>query len=194
MQVPQSSEYDSLLPGETAEFYIYTHVREDVLDLFAFKQREEKDLFLTLLTVNGIGPKVALGILTKVAPSTLIQAVLSDDKEALTRIPGIGKKTAERVVLELADGLKKKVEAGLFQKILGDGAARKAMASAPRHGSTRLGAHASNPVIRDAVSALVGLGYREQEVEDLVMKMVVEASSPPSRAEDLVRNALRSLM
>lgn len=194
MQIPHSSEYGALLPGETAEFFIHTHVREDAFDLFGFRLREEKELFLTLTSVNGIGPKVALGILSRVSPSTLVQAILGGDTETLTRIPGIGKKTAERVVLELGDSLKKKVDAGLFRKILGDGDARKAMASAPRGGSARLGAHAANPVIRDAVAALVGLGYREQDVEDLVMKMVAEAATPPSKAEELVRTALRSLM
>lgn len=194
LQIPRSSDYDALLPGETAEFHVYTHVREDALDLFGFRLREEKDLFLTLLAVNGIGPKVALGILSNVSAATLIQAILGGELATLTRIPGIGKKTAERVVLELADGLKKKVDGGLFRKILGEAPARAPGAIPQRPASSRLGAHASNPVIRDAIAALVGLGYREVDVEELVIRMVGESATPPGKAEDLVRSALRNLM
>jgi Holliday junction DNA helicase RuvA len=192
LQVPQSPEYDALLPGETVELFVHTHVREDALDLFGFRLRDEKELFLTLLTVNGIGPKGAMGILSNAGAATLIEAVLGGDKETLTRIPGIGKKTSERVVLELGDVLRKKCDAGVFRGILGS-AERRPGGAVPSRAASRLGAHGANPVIRDAVSALVGLGYREQDVEELIARMIQDAKAPPTKAEELVRTALRSL-
>lgn len=169
----------SLTPaGGAITLFIYTHVREDALDLYGFATRAEKDLFLALLSVTGIGPKGALGILSGGAPSEIFQAILGRDKDFLTRIPGIGKKTAERVVLELADSLRKKVDAGTLA--LPAGASRKSSAS---------GASAfESPAIRDATAALVGLGYREADVATLLAKL-----DPALRAEDLVKTALRQL-
>src|SRR3954466_12919629 len=99
--VPQGPSYLSILPESSAELFIYTHVREDALDLYGFRTRAEKDVFLTLLTVNGIGPKLALGVLSGADAGPLVRAILDGDKDCLTRIPGVGKKIAERVVLEL---------------------------------------------------------------------------------------------
>jgi len=189
LQVPQSSSYAGLLPGAHATLHVYTHVREDVLDLYGFLSREEKELFLTLLSVTGIGPKGALGILSGAEPETLIDAILRGDKDLLTRIPGIGKKTAERVILELADPLKKKMDAGLLQR--------------PRVGGTkpageRIAARtpiSSEPaVVRDARAALLGLGYRDQDVASLLDQLLAELPEPPARAEDLVKSALRRMI
>jgi Holliday junction DNA helicase RuvA len=184
--VPAGAEYDDLLPGKKVDLHVYTHVREDALDLYGFRTRGEKELFLTLLSVNGIGPKVAMGILSKVSPGLLIQAVLSGKKEELTQIPGIGKKTAERVVLELADPLRKKSEAGLFQGI----APRAAGAALDKLGGARAQASRESAVLKDARAALVGLGYREQDVNSLLKTVMEETEAPPQRAEDLIRTAL----
>ena len=112
VSLPFSSRYEELHTGAQAELWVYSHVREDAFDLYGFLSREEKEIFLTLLTVNGIGPKGALGILSKVEIPTLVAAILEGDQETLTEIPGIGKKTAERVVVELRDSLRKKAENG----------------------------------------------------------------------------------
>ncbi len=118
ISVPQGPAYDVRLPGQIIELFVHTHVREDALDLYGFASKLEKTLFLTLLEVNGIGPKSALGILTAVNPSSLVQAITLGDQAFLTRIPGIGKKTAERLVVELRDTLKKKVDLNGFSSHL----------------------------------------------------------------------------
>lgn len=186
VSVPNAAAYVGHLPGKTIELYIHTHVREDALDLYGFASRLEKDLFLTLLSVTGIGPKGALGILSGVEPEHLIQAIVGGDKDALTKIPGIGKKTAERVVLELADPIRKKMENGGF------GSIRPAPARAAKTASNSAVDQAS-VMLQDAKAALVGLGYREQEVTALLNRVISESATPPARAEDLIRTALRQL-
>lgn len=187
VSVPQSPNYISFTSGKPAELFIYTHVREDQLDLYGFATKLEKELFLTLLTVNGIGPKGALGILTRVEPDQLIRAVVDGNKESLTEIPGIGKKTAERVVLELSDKMRKKLESG-------DYGSRPAKASSATGSATARLATGQSRVVQDARDALVGLGYREQDVSQLLARMLSEGESAPSRAEDLVKSALRQLL
>jgi Holliday junction DNA helicase RuvA len=184
VNVPLAASYLGLIPGNPTELFVHTHVREDALDLYGFATKLEKDLFLTLLTVNGIGPKGALGILSKIEPQTLISAILSGDKESLTQIPGIGKKTAERVVMELADPLRKKAESGAFG----------ARTTAPKKAAQKDGVDTSEmALIRDAKSALMSLGYREQEIGALLNQVLNEAETPPKKAEDLIRSALRAL-
>jgi len=126
------------LPAEGAEasLFIHTHVREDVLALFGFAELAEKRLFEKLLTISGIGPKLAITVLSGISAERLVGAIRGQDHAALTRIPGIGKKTAERVVLELKDKL--------------DDMVGTAASAAPRS----LGA-----VADDVLSALVNLGY-----------------------------------
>ena len=176
--VPSSPEYGAHVAGKSVELFIYTHVREDALDLYGFSSRDEKELFLTLLTVNGIGPKGALGILSKVAPSTLIQCIVDGDKDSLTKIPGIGKKTAERVVLELADSMKKKM-AG---RVTPTGASKS---EGPMSASAAL-----TETMKDARDALMGLGYREQDVS-VLLKRVGDKKNPPQKVEEIVRMALQ---
>jgi Holliday junction DNA helicase RuvA len=177
VSVPENAASIALKPGVEAEFFIHTHVREDALDLYGFVSRGEKALFLTLLSVNGIGPKGALGILSKVEPAMLVEAILSDDKSTLNKIPGVGKKTAERLVVELADSLRKKVDAGDFGR---------AKPKAPA------GATFRDPVYEDARVALLGLGYREADVVTLLNR-VKETGDTPARAEDLIRTALQRM-
>lgn len=188
VNVPRTVDYELLPNGKTIELFIYTHVREDSLDLYGFSTKAEKELFLTLLSVNGIGPKGALSILSGCDPTQLVQAVIEGDKDLLTKIPGIGKKTAERVVLELADPLRKKMEAGLFGN-----ATATARAKAPA-GAT---AHATAPrsqAVKDAVSALVGLGYREAEANSLVNRLLTADEDLIAwKTEDLIKMALRQL-
>src|SRR5277367_3979287 len=128
----------SALPGENAEasLYIHTHVREDQIALFGFSQTQEKRLFEKLLTISGIGPKLAITVLSGIDAARLVTAIRGGDHAALVRIPGIGKKTAERVVLELKDKLDD-------------------LATAPATPAVSLG-HAGD----DTLSALINLGYQ----------------------------------
>lgn len=187
VSIPQGASYLSFTAGKTVELHIHTHVREDSLDLFGFASRSEKEIFLTLLTVNGIGPKVAMGILSKVETGELIRAVVEEDKDALTQIPGIGKKTAERVVMELGDKLRKKLESGEIGAIQPQ-RSRKDTASV-----TKRPADPRDAAFFDAKDALVSLGYREQEVAFLLQQVLNESEKSPADAEEWVKAALRQL-
>ena len=182
-----------MIPGKSGHFYIYTHVREDALDLYGFASRAEKELYLTLLSVTGIGPKGALGILSRGEWGDIIDCIVRGDKEALTQMPGIGKKTAERVVLEIADTLRKKLEAGAFGKTQ---SARTSTGTAISQtmGNTTSGSNSANSdsaILRDAKAALIGLGYREQDIAQKLQRVMSE--SEVTRAEELIRTALRQL-
>ena len=101
--VPLSTFYTLPDRGEKASLQIYTHVREDALTLFGFKTKLEKDLFLMLISISGIGPKLAVNILSGIGPRDLVDAIALGDTLRLQAIPGVGKKTAERIALELKD-------------------------------------------------------------------------------------------
>jgi len=139
VSVPSFSD----LPANGAEvsLHIYTHVREDTIALYGFAKAAEKQLFEKLITVSGIGPKLAITILSGMAADEMAQAIRGNDIARLTHIPGIGKKTAERMVLELRD------------KLPPEGAA------APSTQSQK------SPVEQDVLSALVNLGYQAAAAE-----------------------------
>ena len=147
------------LPPEGAEarLHIFTHVREDQLALFGFAESEEKRLFEKLLTISGIGPKLAITVLSGIDSSRLVTAIRNSDHATLTRIPGIGKKTAERVVLELKDKLDD-------------------MAVAPASASAAYG-----PAGDDALSALVNLGYARPIAQRAIETAIAKQ---PAAAED----------
>lgn len=147
------------LPAEGAEarLHIYTHVREDQIALFGFAEPQEKRLFEKLVTITGIGPKLAITVLSGIDTDRLVTAIRGGDHATLTRIPGIGKKTAERVVLELKDKLEE-------------------MAVAPSAASARYG-----PAGDDALSALVNLGYARAIAQRAIESAI---SKDPAVAED----------
>jgi len=186
--IPVGAAYFDFNRGRKVELYVYTHVREDALDLYGFSTQEEKEFFLTLLSVTGIGPKGAIGILSKASLEELLHAIVNADKEYLVQIPGIGKKTAERVVLELADPLKKKIENGLFFS------ASRALRGKGHEGVLSYGKPRINEDqnYREAKEALVGLGYRENEV-NVALGKVFEGSPELKRVEDIIRYGLQKL-
>ena len=151
----------SALPSEGAEvsLYIHTHVREDVLALYGFLRREEKQLFERLIGVSGIGPKLAMTVLSGMAPDALVSALRGNDLTALTRVPGVGKKTAERMVLELRDKLE-----GLTA----------APAPAP---ASRM------EMEEDVISALVNLGYQRSSAEAAAKKAILKIGAGGSFEE-----------
>lgn len=160
----------SELPAEGAEaaLFIHTHVREDQIALFGFADTQEKRLFERLLTISGIGPKLAITVLSGISSDRLVAAIRSGDHATLTNIPGIGKKTAERVVLELKDKLDDMAVPDL---------------------STPAGAH-HGPAADDALSALVNLGY-PRPVAQKAIETAIERN--PASAEDfetLFRSAM----
>lgn len=153
--------------GRETSLHVHTHVREDALALFGFATREEKNVFERLITVSGIGPRLAVTILSGLATPDLVEAVRSGDLVRLTRIPGVGKKTAERMVLELRDKLE-----------LLPGAAPKVTAATA----------ALTPLERDVVSALVNLGSQRAAAEAALAKLKTEGA--PGDFEAMFRRAL----
>jgi Holliday junction DNA helicase RuvA len=115
VKTPDHPRYETLIPGDRAEVYLYSHVREDAFDLFGFLSTYEKNLFTTLLSVSGVGPRMALSLLSHTDDANLIDMILSEDKAGLTSISGVGKKTAERMVLELKDVIQKRIDAGILR-------------------------------------------------------------------------------
>ena len=158
------------LPAAGAEvgLHIHTHVREDALSLYGFLRLEEKHLFEKLLTVSGIGPKLAITILSGMPADEMTGAIRNGDVARLTRIPGIGKKTAERMVLELRDKLPASAEAA-------------AVATAR-----------TSPVEEDVVSALVNLGYQRPTAEKALLAVRGQTESSKT-FETLFREALGAL-
>jgi Holliday junction DNA helicase RuvA len=189
VSIPNSAANGALLIGQIIELFIHTHVREDAFDLYGFTSRFEKELFLTLLSVNGIGPRSALGILSGVEPESLIHAIIEGDRAFLTQVPGIGKKTAERVVIELQDSVRKKVETGSLKNV----ALSRKSSSIPLSSASG-GAVSESALIRDAKAALMSLGYREAEVQQLIRQAMDRDSVRPQKVEDLIKSALRQLV
>lgn len=153
------------------KMYTYLHVKEDGLTLYGFLTLEEMNLFNLLITVSGVGPKVAMGMIAALTPSQLMIAIITDDVAALSRAPGVGKKTAQRITLELKDKIK-----------TGDAVADTI--SSPQQSL----ALASNEK-QDAVDALSVLGYSRSEAMKAVMEVAVEGL----KTEQIIKQALKRL-
>jgi len=169
VSIPLNTYYSLPELNEHATLHIHTHLREDTIQLYGFLTSEEKGAFLLLTGVSGIGPKLALSVLSALSVPDLIKAVQGGDLEKLTTIPGVGKKSAGRMVLELKDTI---------ERLYGD-----AVPSSEQVGGKEMG---------DACSALVNLGYRPSEAKQ-VLKRLSQSPSPPESLKDLIREALREL-
>ena len=163
----------SALPnqGSEAALHIHTHVREDQLALFGFSETQEKRLFEKLLTISGIGPKLAITVLSGISSDRLVTAIRSGDHATLTRIPGIGKKTAERVVLELKDKLD----------------------DLATHISTETTGTHQGPAADDALSALVNLGYPRPIAQKAIDTAIAKHPESAHDFETLFRAAMSAI-
>ncbi len=166
VHIPLSTFYELPEQESPASLWIHTHVREEALALYGFLTERERSLFLLLLSVTGIGPKVALTVLSGIPPAELVDALRKQDVRRLVAVPGVGKKTAERMVLELAEKV-----AGLPGE-----AAGKAPAAVAAD---------------DVISALVNLGYRKAEAERAV-EATARAGAPKDFG-DFLKEALRRM-
>ena len=163
--------FTSLPPeGAEARLHIYTHVREDQIALFGFAEPDEKRLFEKLLTISGIGPKLAITVLSGIDTDRLVAAIRASDHATLTRIPGIGKKTAERVVLELKDKLDE-----------------FAVAAAPAAPSSY------GQVGDDALSAMVNLGYPRPAAQRAIETALGKNPAAAQDFEALFRAAMAAV-
>jgi Holliday junction DNA helicase RuvA len=162
-----------LAVGNEAFVDVHTHVREDQIALFGFADAFEKDVFTLLVSVSGVGPKMAMNVLSGMPADALVQAIATENLAVLTKIPGVGKKTAERLLLELKSAVKTL------------GAAPLAASDQPALPRTLAGVHA------ELVSALTNLGYKAVQVEPVAEKVLKEHAG--ASFEQLVREALLRL-
>jgi Holliday junction DNA helicase RuvA len=174
IDAPMSTFYH--LPDIGQEITLVTHfvVREDAHHLYGFISESERLLFRTLLKVNGVGPRLALTILSSISPDEFVQCVVNNDTASLVRLPGVGKKTAERLIIEMRDKL------AVWQQH--SPVELNVLSIATERGGR-------NQAVQDAVSALVSLGYKPQEASRAVSKVDDGALS----SEDIIRKALREM-
>jgi len=168
LDAPMSTFYDLPATGERATLYTHLVVREDAHLLYGFSRESQRQLFRNLLRVNGVGPRVALAVLSGLTEQELIACLVQEDTARLVKVPGIGRKTAERLVIELRD----KVD----------------LAGAPAVGAARPVSVPANPV-QEAISALVALGYKPVEANRAVNGVPSDGLS----SEDTIRAALKVL-
>ena len=170
VQIPFSTYYE--LPEDgVVSLHIHTSVREDAIQLYGFRTRLEKSFFQMLIGVSGVGPKLARDILSNIQPAPLAQALMQGDIQKLSTIPGIGKKTAERLILEL----KEKV-------------CKLDLSSVPAAEPRQIPAE---DVVDDVVSALLNLGYKEPQVRKAIVGL---NAAPGVTLEDLLKQVLKVLM
>ncbi|UFS69089.1 Holliday junction branch migration protein RuvA [Geomonas sp. RF6] len=171
VQIPFSTYYALPAEGGAVSLQIHTSVKEDAINLYGFRTQEEKELFQLLIGVSGVGPKLANGILSNSEPAELAESLVRGDLARLSAIPGIGKKTAERLVLELKEKIKKLGFAAPHQE------------AAP--------VAASQEVRDDVVSALINLGYKEAVVQKALAELKIGSDAT---VEGTLKAALKILM
>ena len=168
LEAPMTTFYDLPATGESVILYTHLVVRDDAHLLYGFSRLGQRQLFRSLIKVNGVGPRVALAILSGLSDTEFCQCVIDSDVARLTQVPGIGRKTAERLIVEMRD----KVAAGAVAEV----AVVSSSGGSP------------NPV-SEAVTALASLGYKPQEASRLVRGVNTEGQS----TEEIIRLALKSM-
>ena len=171
VQIPFSTYYALPAEGSSVSLQIHTSVKEDAINLYGFRTQQEKELFQLLIGVSGVGPKLANGILSNSEPVELAESLMRGDLARLSAIPGIGKKTAERLVLELKEKVKK---LGVIQ-------AQEGAAPAP----------AKQEIRDDVLSALINLGYKEAVVQKALGEIKI---TEDATVETILKQALKTLM
>jgi len=167
LEAPMSTFYELPALGDPVTLFVHMVVREDAQLLFAFSTKQQREMFRSLIKVNGVGPKVALAVLSTLSAQELMQCMADEDVAQLCKVPGIGKKTAQRLVVEMKDRLEKE-----FADV-----ALEASASGIKSNDRQ-----------DAIAALVALGYKSSDAGRVVKALPNDLSS-----EELIRQALRSL-
>jgi Holliday junction DNA helicase RuvA len=171
--IPLTTFYELPDTNQKVTLHIHTHVRQDDISLFGFGTGEEKTVFELMISVSGIGPKLAMNILSGISAEELVRAVSHGNLERLVSIPGVGKKTAERMILELKD---KVVKLSTYEAVYKD------------DGDIRV----YDSIIDDVLSALINLGYKSQRAREVMDKIIKE--SPESLTLDiLLKKALKIL-
>lgn len=180
--IPVSTFYELADAGSTVQLRIYTHVREDALQLYGFKTARERELFTRLISVSGIGPKLGITLLSGMSADEMIASIRTNNLARLTLIPGVGRKTAERLVMELRDKVASLSSAELEEEL---GAKTAAGAPLPTEDSMR----------SDVLSALLNLGYQRSSAEKAVSSAFDEGTDESGEisVELILRRSLRKL-
>ena len=176
--IPLSTFYELGDAGSPVQLRIYTHVREDAIQLFGFKTARERELFLQLISVNGVGPGLAIKLLSGMNADEMIASIRTNNLARLVAIPGVGRKTAERLVVDLRDKI-----AALSSPALEEEFAAKAAAVG--------GAVTEDSIRNDAMSALANLGYQRSAAEKAIKSAIDEGGE--LSVEVILRRSLRSL-
>jgi Holliday junction DNA helicase RuvA len=174
--IPLSTFYDLEDAGTAVQLRIYTHVREDTLQLFGFKTARERELFLKIITVSGIGPKLGITLLSGMSADELIASIRTNNLARLTLIPGIGRKTAERLIMELREKVAELSSAQLEEEL----------------GAKPEGTEPTEDTVRsDALSALLNLGYQRSAAEKAIDAALAEGGE--LTVESILRRGLKKL-
>ena len=171
--VPMSTLYQLPESGELVRLHTHFSVREDAQTLYGFFDAETKKMFRSLVRVNGVGPKMALGILSGMSVEDFVQAVRNNDSEAMVRMPGIGKKTAERLMIEMRD---KMIEWGSDDNVGSD-----------------LPSQTKSSFTKDAEIAMINLGYKPQQAARAIAQ-VLKVNPEINDSEELIRFSLKSMI
>lgn len=158
--------------GKTTQLHTHMQVKEDDISLYGFTTQDELQLFKLLISISGIGPKVGMAILSVMSPDQVMAAIASDDGVAFSKVPGVGKKTAQRITLELSDKIKSQSVGSSLT------------------GSSNAGITASSAEKQDAMDALVSLGYSQSES----MKAVLAVAQEDMTTEQIIKLALKKLI
>ena len=159
--------YSGLAKGKTARLYVYEAIREDAYQLYGFGDRHERELFVSLISVSGVGPNTARMILSSLNPAELEQAIVSENLNLLKSVKGIGAKTAQRVIVDLKDKIK------------------------PTDNPLVISTPAASEVYEEAVAALVMLGFSQPQSQKAVQKLLRE--TPSMKVEAVIKQALKML-
>tara|TARA_Y100001938_G_scaffold140281_1_gene208264 strand:+ start:616 stop:1221 length:606 start_codon:yes stop_codon:yes gene_type:complete len=173
LEVPMTTLYRLPAQGETVTLHTHLVVREDAHLLYGFYEKRDRELFRELIRLNGVGPKLALALMSGLEVDELVRCVQAQDTAALTKVPGVGKKTAERLLVELKDRFKAWESIPAIASLVVEPQLAQAVSSAEN----------------DAVSALISLGYKPQEASRAVAAVKEDGMS----SEDLIRRALRGM-
>jgi Holliday junction DNA helicase RuvA len=173
VQAPLSSFLDLGQVGSKVTLFTHLAVREDAQLLYGFSDKMQRTMFRTLIKVSGVGPKLALGILSSMDADTFARCIQNHEVTALTKLPGVGKKTAERLIVEMQDRLKEwQTQAPLWAAV------------------EQSEADSRNHLIAEAEAALVSLGYKPQEASKMLSKIPADVDS----SEEMIRRALKGMM
>ena len=169
--IPLSTFYEMEEPGARVSLRIYTYVREDTLQLYGLKTARERELFLRLISVNGVGPKLAIAMLSSLTADEIIMAIRTNNLARLTSVPGVGRKTAERLIIELRDKV----------ATLAETVAEAPVAGSPSEDSLR----------EDTLSALLNLGYPKAAAEKAIAQALRDGGE--LTVQEILRRSLRLL-